>query len=98
MLYLHSYPTRRSSDLARRRREGRPPRVDSAARRRVRWRPRRVRRARGQDGEAGDRKSTRLNVSHVKNSYAVFCLEMKKSDNFNTVESVQVISESPHSA
>src|SRR5690606_39985011 len=26
----------------------------------------------------GDRKSTRLNSSHVKNSYAVFCLEKKK--------------------
>src|SRR5690606_42062112 len=25
-------------------------------------------------GERGDRKSTRLNSSHVKNSYAVFCL------------------------
>src|SRR5690606_40176523 len=28
--------------------------------------------------EAGDRKSTRLNSSHVKNSYAVFCLKKKK--------------------
>src|SRR5690606_41404824 len=26
---------------------------------------------------AGDRKSTRLNSSHVKNSYAVFCLKKK---------------------
>src|SRR5690606_41311047 len=26
-------------------------------------------------GYAGDRKSTRLNSSHVKNSYAVFCLK-----------------------
>src|SRR5690606_41410922 len=26
-----------------------------------------------------DRKSTRLNSSHVKNSYAVFCLKKKKS-------------------
>src|SRR5690606_41721498 len=26
----------------------------------------------------GDRKSTRLNSSHVKNSYAVFCLKKKK--------------------
>src|SRR5690606_22987161 len=30
--------------------------------------------------EAGDRKSTRLNSSHVKISYAVFCLK-KKTDN-----------------
>src|SRR5690606_39606673 len=28
--------------------------------------------------EAGDRKSTRLNSSHVKISYAVFCLKKKK--------------------
>src|SRR5690606_41117103 len=27
-----------------------------------------------------DRKSTRLNSSHVKNSYAVFCLKQKKTD------------------
>src|SRR5690606_36656132 len=29
----------------------------------------------------GDRKSTRLNSSHVKISYAVFCLKQKKSTN-----------------
>src|SRR5690606_41720005 len=28
-------------------------------------------------GEASDRKSTRLNSSHVKSSYAVFCLKKK---------------------
>src|SRR5690606_41699579 len=28
-------------------------------------------------GVIGDRKSTRLNSSHVKNSYAVFCLNKK---------------------
>src|SRR5690606_40848449 len=28
-----------------------------------------------------DRKSTRLNSSHVKISYAVFCLKKKKTDN-----------------
>src|SRR5436309_9034100 len=28
-----------------------------------------------------DRKSTRLNSSHVKNSYAVFCLKKKKNNN-----------------
>src|SRR5690625_2653270 len=31
-----------------------------------------------QDGEIGDRKSTRLNSSHVAISYAVFCLKKKK--------------------
>src|SRR5690349_23565279 len=29
-------------------------------------------------GSAGDRKSTRLNSSHVEISYAVFCLKKKK--------------------
>src|SRR5690349_23751956 len=29
----------------------------------------------------GDRKSTRLNSSHVEISYAVFCLKKKKSNN-----------------
>src|SRR5699024_11710079 len=29
------------------------------------------------DVEAGDRKSTRLNSSHVSSSYAVFCLKKK---------------------
>src|SRR6266511_5882620 len=32
-----------------------------------------------------DRKSTRLNCSHVKRSYAVFCLKKKK----NTLDSIQ---------
>src|SRR5699024_12846658 len=31
----------------------------------------------GADGEAPDRKSTRLNSSHVSISYAVFCLKKK---------------------
>src|SRR5205085_3827903 len=30
------------------------------------------------DGDAGDRKSTRLNSSHSQISYAVFCLKKKK--------------------
>src|SRR5207302_9713113 len=39
---------------------------------------------RGQAGQTGrntgqDRKSTRLNSSHVKSSYAVFCLKKKKT-------------------
>src|SRR5690606_4321594 len=29
-----------------------------------------------------DRKSTRLNSSHVKNSYAVFCLKKKKNNRY----------------
>src|SRR5438045_7702607 len=61
---LHSFPTRRSSDLGGWRRPAcrRPPR-------RVHGR-RRLR--------TGDRKSTRLNSSHLGISYAVFCLKKKK--------------------
>src|SRR5438067_5439693 len=35
--------------------------------------------------EAEDRKSTRLNSSHVSISYAVFCLKKKKDHAFDTV-------------
>src|SRR5436309_4245109 len=34
--------------------------------------------SRNSTGRASDRKSTRLNSSHVKISYAVFCLKKKK--------------------
>src|SRR6266511_3648789 len=43
----------------------------------ARWRPARIRRSRCCASRA-DRKSTRLNSSHVKISYAVFCLKKKK--------------------
>src|SRR3989442_11581480 len=33
------------------------------------------------EGPTGDRKSTRLNSSHVRISYAVFCLKKKKKNN-----------------
>src|SRR5690349_22449613 len=36
-----------------------------------------------------DRKSTRLNSSHVEISYAVFCLKKKKKKNKNCYESEQ---------
>src|SRR5207249_6245102 len=39
------------------------------------------RRTRTRDRECGDRKSTRLNSSHVSISYAVFCLKKKKKNN-----------------
>src|SRR5690606_40543662 len=35
-------------------------------------------------GDLVDRKSTRLNSSHVKISYAVFCLKKKKEEKINT--------------
>src|SRR5690625_7046274 len=34
-------------------------------------------------GQGGDRKSTRLNSSHVAISYAVFCLKKKKKNTIN---------------
>src|SRR5690349_22487778 len=69
---LHSFPTRRSSDLAGRsdRRSGRThhglhaPSLESG--------PPRL--------SPSDRKSTRLNSSHVEISYAVFCLKKKTTD------------------
>src|SRR5207249_10624055 len=80
-----SFPTRRSSDLAR---------VGEAPRRQLDLeRVERTRHALGRVGRrrhdsrpmranlrvraAGDRKSTRLNSSHVSISYAVFCLKKK---------------------
>src|SRR5690625_6403008 len=43
-----------------------------------------------------DRKSTRLNSSHVAISYAVFCL--KKKNNFKSYEFTQIFSMDFHSA
>src|SRR5690606_41177427 len=81
---LHSFPTRRSSDLAadgsgdgggagdqrgRGQDEGGQDRADARRLGRI---------AGGGFGLFGkDRKSTRLNSSHVKISYAVFCLKKK---------------------
>src|SRR5207302_10211085 len=88
-LYLHSFPTRRSSDLAWPHRlpahrdpfavqgagAGQGPGALCRGRRR----------GLGQADHSSlplhrrlDRKSTRLNSSHVKISYAVFCLKKKK--------------------
>src|SRR5690606_40463264 len=67
--HLHAFPTRRSSDLL-----GLQPVLQRLAGRRV-----------GPGAALGvhqarrDRKSTRLNSSHVKTSYAVFCLKKKKT-------------------
>src|SRR5690606_41366449 len=40
----------------------------------------------GDDPQQRDRKSTRLNSSHVKISYAVFCLKKKKTDGRRAVD------------
>src|SRR5690606_41409751 len=95
---LHSFPTRRSSDLQRLEhltaglRDGRAQqrRIDRAEGlpqvgthvRAVPWRapphdPAQRSAERVQPGQGQDRKSTRLNSSHVKISYAVFCLKKK---------------------
>src|SRR5437667_3616388 len=39
-----------------------------------------------QYGESADRKSTRLNSSHITSSYAVFCLNKKISDNLGITQ------------
>src|SRR5207253_10492954 len=85
---LHSFPTRRSSDLcARRTRSSRcslspasAPATSSAGVA-ARWccagRP-------PASSTPRDRKSTRLNSSHVAISYAVFCLKKKKQKNIKS--------------
>src|SRR5437773_6561650 len=83
--HLHSFPTRRSSDLKARwatapgtrcNRRGRSrSSPSSAAGRRS---PRVSRSVPGARREGNrDRKSTRLNSSHITISYAVFCLKKK---------------------
>src|SRR5437899_6808289 len=77
---LHSFPTRRSSDLhaepllrARQRAVGLPGVVEPQA-------PHHQAGAEADAlaiGEEPDRKSTRLNSSHLGTSYAVFCLKKK---------------------
>src|SRR5690606_41474437 len=84
-LHLPSFPTRRSSDLSPCCRSAatstcpawrrRSPRTAGSSTRTRAW-PRRAW-ARS-SGSSSDRKSTRLNSSHVKISYAVFCLKKKK--------------------
>src|SRR5207249_9089426 len=96
-LDLHSFPTRRSSDLRRmgspeidRRRIGVAHRAENCIAERARVSL--VMGSPSPDGRGGqgvrttsartcqDRKSTRLNSSHVSISYAVFCLKKKKKD------------------
>src|SRR5690606_40077440 len=91
---LHSFPTRRSSDLTvavgdggeqvgGQRVEPAGPKVPLVEQHRLGTR-RGARPEGAVGGEATalapvDRKSTRLNSSHVKISYAVFCLKKKKT-------------------
>src|SRR5690606_39396836 len=88
--HLPSFPTRRSSDLGACRWVSRPSVTIRSSRRQTRSRgpllPRRLLPAcligtlRATTRDAGDRKSTRLNSSHVKISYAVFCLKKKNPE------------------
>src|SRR5205814_10567401 len=85
LLALHSFPTRRSSDLDLRRRVEGPPRPvadhvrdGQLRRRRGVGQGDRRHRWRSHAAEDQDRKSTRLNSSHLGISYAVFCLKKKK--------------------
>src|SRR5690349_22583458 len=86
-LRLHSFPTRRSSDLA----EALKPEIEALnARAETFATAADVSRLRDSVVSAlsdklatlqpppGDRKSTRLNSSHVETSYAVFCLKINK--------------------
>src|SRR5438034_9942663 len=81
---LHSFPTRRSSDLLQRLTLLKKNHLDEqyVARRNVRDLPGIIaslseRLSQLTADEATDRKSTRLNSSHTVISYAVFCLKKK---------------------
>src|SRR5690349_23841007 len=43
-----------------------------------------------------DRKSTRLNSSHVEISYAVFCLKKKKTQNNKSKDPTSILPSRPH--
>src|SRR5699024_11861949 len=70
--HLHSFPTRRSSDL------GVAELLDRGGPLRGRVLDPCLQLVAGDALQARDRKSTRLNSSHVSISYAVFCLKKKK--------------------
>src|SRR5437667_2682913 len=62
-------------------RDDRRSRANPAAEQQRRDRRRSSRRQAALEGRVGDRKSTRLNSSHITISYAVFCLKKKKKVN-----------------
>src|SRR5436305_11220186 len=68
-------------------RSRRQPRLQRAAR--AQFRPQAAAVHRTADGE--DRKSTRLNSSHVRISYAVFCLKKKKVQSSLTINKTSKI-------
>src|SRR5690606_41132094 len=92
-LHLHSFPTRRSSDLVlpgempdARVADARGPHVLALAR--LLHEAHELLRVLGEGTQPPgalevDRKSTRLNSSHVKISYAVFCLKKKNQADYH---------------
>src|SRR5690242_21225357 len=72
---LHSFPTRRSSDLSC---EASQP---GSRRSSVPALPTSIGPSGSRASRRPDRKSTRLNSSHMSISYAVFCLKKKKLNN-----------------
>src|SRR5436309_4671669 len=72
---LHSFPTRRSSDLGKA--------VEADPTYTLAWFNRALLRLK-------DRKSTRLNSSHVKTSYAVFCLKKKMITNNQVIDQFNI--------
>src|SRR5437870_10049742 len=75
---LHSFPTRRSSDLVGKGRRCGRDSTHFAGHPLSRGRHRNAAQP-GTGAVRRDRKSTRLNSSHVAISYAVFCLKKKKT-------------------
>src|SRR5437868_11999036 len=74
---LHSFPTRRSSDLKELRDKLAELRTATPADRTAKLAV--LARQQARFAVRSDRKSTRLNSSHVSISYAVFCLKKKKN-------------------
>src|SRR5437773_9309866 len=77
---IHSFPTRRSSDLSDRSGHHDGMSVHDTALRAAAGTP--VSQA---PNPCRDRKSTRLNSSHITNSYAVFCLKKKKASSIHRI-------------
>src|SRR5699024_12676769 len=90
---IHSSPTRRSSDLAQRQKKQRQPQqLIEFTRREIHLYAHpdhhhntvcQDQRIRCSHNPRKDRKSTRLNSSHVSISYAVFCLKKKRKKDTN---------------
>src|SRR5205807_4341813 len=78
--HLHSFPTRRSSDLPRETKDPHHAKHDDLYAKMVSVTARLAASRNKQVMRMKDRKSTRLNSSHLVISYAVFCLKKKKID------------------